>query len=199
MRHLLTGAGSVLLISMLEKVTLFSLDSQITVVLLMWKWMALFLRKNLVRCWGYLSVLNWIGALTPSILLKLPPRKWEHWFILWSFFVLRWLCISINTFANILFVMRSSHLLWKLLYSSPFWKLSSNFRCSLFIGCVRYIFASLFYISNREHLQNKEKWFLFHFESSYRSLDNLILSFQVFKCHDLIKCLSIKHSNHFTE
>ena len=36
-------------------------------------------------------------------------------------------------------------------------------------GCVRYIFASLFCISKREHLRNKEKCFLFHFESSSRS------------------------------
>ena len=33
-------------------------------------------------------------------------------------------------------------------------------------GCIRYIFASLFCMSKREHLRNKEKCFLFHFESS---------------------------------
>ena len=60
----------------------------------MWKWMGLFLRKNhLLRCWGWLSPLNWIGDLTLSLLLKLPPRKLEPWFVLWSFFLL---CISIN-------------------------------------------------------------------------------------------------------
>ena len=63
----------------------------------MWKWMGLFLRKNhLLRCWGWLSLLNWIGALTLSLLLRLPPRKLEPWLILWSFFLLRLLCISIN-------------------------------------------------------------------------------------------------------
>ena len=36
-------------------------------------------------------------------------------------------------------------------------------------GCVRYIFAILFCMSKREHLRNKEKYFLFHFESSSRS------------------------------
>ena len=52
----------------------------------MWKWMGLFLRKNhLLRCWGWLSLLNWIGTLTLSLLLKLPPRKLEPRFILWSF------------------------------------------------------------------------------------------------------------------
>ena len=49
------------------------------VVLLIWKLVVLFLRKNnLLRCWGWLNLLNWIGAHT-----------------LWSFF-LRLLCISIN-------------------------------------------------------------------------------------------------------
>ena len=46
----------------------------------------LFLRKNhLLRCWGWLSLLNWIGILTFSLLLKLPPGKLEPWFVLWSF------------------------------------------------------------------------------------------------------------------
>ena len=43
------------------------------------------------------SLLNWIRALTLSLLLKLPPRKLEPWFILWSFFLLMKLFfISIN-------------------------------------------------------------------------------------------------------
>ena len=50
----------------------------ITMVLLMWKWMGLLLRKNhLLRCWGWPSLLNWIRVLTLSLLLKLPPRKLE--------------------------------------------------------------------------------------------------------------------------
>ena len=42
----------------------------------------------------------------------------------------------------------------------------------------------------------KKGCFLFHFESSFRSWDNQI---QIFKCHDVVKCLSIKHETHFTE
>ena len=49
-----------------------------------------------LMCWGWLSLLNQIGALTLSILLNLSPRKLEPWFVLWSFFLLRLLCISIN-------------------------------------------------------------------------------------------------------
>ena len=40
--------------------------------------MGLFLRKNHhLRCWGWLPLLNWIGAFTLSLLLKLTPRKLE--------------------------------------------------------------------------------------------------------------------------
>ena len=73
-----TGIRCGLLISILEKLIWFHLTSLITMVLLMWKWMGLFLRKNhLLRCWGWPSLLNWIGVLTLSLLLKLPPRKLE--------------------------------------------------------------------------------------------------------------------------
>ena len=59
----------------------------------MLKWMGLFLRKNhVLRSWGWLSLLNWIGALALFLLLKLRPRK----FVLWSFFPLRLLCIYIK-------------------------------------------------------------------------------------------------------
>ena len=52
----------------------------------MWKWMGLFLRKNhLLRCWGWLSLLNWIRALTLSRLLKVHPRKLEPLYAIWKF------------------------------------------------------------------------------------------------------------------
>ena len=70
----------------------------LSLVVLIWKWMGLFLRKkHLLRCCGCLSLLNWIGALTLSLLLKLHPRKLEPWlFVLWSFFLLKLLCIFTN-------------------------------------------------------------------------------------------------------
>ena len=83
-------AGSGFLISMLEELNWFCLTGLIILVLLMWKWMGLFLRKNhLSRCCGLLSLLNWIGALTLPLLLKLLPRKLEPWVVLWGFFLLR--------------------------------------------------------------------------------------------------------------
>ena len=62
----------------------------------MWKLMGLFLRKNLLRCWDCLSILKWIGVLTFSLLLKLPPKKLKNWLVLGSFFLLRLLFSPIN-------------------------------------------------------------------------------------------------------
>ena len=54
-----TEARSGLLISMLAKRNWSHLTGLITLVLLMWKWMGLFLRKNhLSRCWGWPFLLN---------------------------------------------------------------------------------------------------------------------------------------------
>ena len=86
-------ARSGFLILVLEKLNCFLLAGLTTSVLLMWKWMVLFLRKNhLLRCWGRLSLLNWVGTLTLSLMLKLSTRKLEPWFILWSFCLHRLLC-----------------------------------------------------------------------------------------------------------
>ena len=69
----------------------------ITLLLLMWKLMDLFMRKNHpLKFWVWHSLLNWIQALTLSLLLKLPLRKFQTWFVLWSFFLLRLLCIAIH-------------------------------------------------------------------------------------------------------
>ena len=85
-----TGAGSGLLISMLEKLNWFCLTSLIILVLLILKLMGLLLRKNhLLRWLSWLSLPNWVGPLTLSLLLKLLQRNMETWFVLWSFFLLR--------------------------------------------------------------------------------------------------------------
>ena len=59
-----TRARSGLLISVLGKLNWFCFTDLIALVLSMWKWMGLILRKNdLLRCWGWPSLLNFIGAL----------------------------------------------------------------------------------------------------------------------------------------
>ena len=45
-----------------------------------------------------------------------------------------------------------------------------------FKGCVCYIFASLFGVSKREHLQNNEKCFLISFQKLFSSWDNFKFS-----------------------
>ena len=71
-----TGVSSGLLSSMLGKISWFCLTGLITMVLLKWKWMGLLLRKrHLLRCWGWPSLINWIGVLTLSLWPKLRPRK----------------------------------------------------------------------------------------------------------------------------
>ena len=57
--------------------------------------------------------------------------------------------------------------------------------CPNLKGCVRYIFVSLFFKSDGELLWNKEKCLLFHFESSFPSWDEQVLTFQLLKCHDI--------------
>ena len=63
--------------------------------------------------------LDWILSL--SLFLKLPPRKLEPWFVLWSFF-LRLLCISINLpFAYVWNTVVTSGLLHLVANFSSIW------------------------------------------------------------------------------
>ena len=63
----------------------------------MWKWMCLFLRKNhLLRCWVQPFLLNWIGCFHITTSISKTASKKIGAFVLWSLFLLRLLCISIN-------------------------------------------------------------------------------------------------------
>ena len=77
--------------------------------------------------------------------------------------------------------------------------INNKLKSKIFKVCVCYSFVSLFFMPKREHLWNKEECFLFHLESPFRSWDNQILTFQILKCHDVIKFPSMKHETHFTE
>ena len=73
-----TGAGSGLLTSVLEKLNLFQFERYKNYAALDVKMDGSVFEENyLLRCWEYLSFLNWIWARTLSLLLKLPPRKLE--------------------------------------------------------------------------------------------------------------------------
>ena len=56
---------------------------------------SVFEEKSSFKMLGWLSPLNWIGAFTLSLLIKLCIRKSEFWFVIWNFH-LRLLCISVN-------------------------------------------------------------------------------------------------------
>ena len=62
-----------------------------------------------------------------------------------------------------------------------------------------YISTSLFFKSERKHLSNEEKCFLFHFKSFFRSREDQMLELYIFKFYGVIKYLSIKQEIHFTE
>ena len=65
-----------------------------------------------------------------------------------------------------------------------------------FKGCVHFIFTGLFCMSMRELFRNNEKCFLFHFESSFCSWGNQVLTFKTFEYRDVIKWLSIWNTKH---
>ena len=63
-----------------EKVNLFRLTNVITLVLFKWKLMGLFLKKNhLLRRWGCLFLLNWIGAYIISIAKTNSKKIGANW------------------------------------------------------------------------------------------------------------------------
>ena len=53
-------------------------------------------KNHLLKCLDWPSLLNRRGALTLSLLLKLPPRKLEPWLVHLSLFLLGLIYISIN-------------------------------------------------------------------------------------------------------
>ena len=79
------------------------------------------------------------------------------------------------------------------------WELDCSLSHSLCKMLRGRLFVSLFCKSKWEHLWNKEKCFLFQFKRSFRSWYNQILTFQIFKSYNVIKCPSMKHQTHFTE
>ena len=116
------------------------------------------------------------------------------------YFLQKWEVIQSLTFMLdgffYYFVLRGFSILFQCQWDSWWFSLVWFFTSSLFIririkshfplksqsicnvkGCVCYIFAGLFCMSKREHFQNNEKCFLFHFKRSFHSWDNQILTF----------------------
>ena len=55
------------------------------------------------------------------------------------------------------------------------------------------IFFLFCFVCLKQSSFRSRKSFLFNFESSFCSWDNHFLTFQILKCHDASKCLSMKH------
>ena len=73
-------------------------------------------------------------------------------------------------------------------------------RIRLFLKAVSgTFFPSLFYMSPKESNFETRKSAFFHLKSSFGFWDNQILIFRVCKCHDVIKCLSMKGGAHIIE
>ena len=58
-----------------------------------------------------------------------------------------------------------------------------------YLKVVPAIFLLVCFVCLKKSTCETWKCFLFHFESSFHSSDIQILNFQIFKCHDIIKCL----------
>ena len=63
------------------------------------------------------------------------------------------------------------------------------------IASATFLLVSFICLKEGTH-ETRENVFLFQFESSFCSRDNQVLTFQVFKFHDVIKSLSMKHKTH---
>ena len=123
---------------------------------------------HLLKCWGWLSLLNWIQALILPLLLKLPPRKLEPWFVLWSFFLLWSLCISIN--------LQYGHA-WSTVVMFGLVLLGATWNCRI---SYKNGYEGLSLAASLEplaHCQNKARWSLFyryHFGRCLSELDQLV-------------------------
>ena len=120
-----TGARSGLLISMLGKLDWFCLTVLITLVLLIWEWMDLFLRKiHLLRCWGltFTSKFDldfYIISNVKTISKKIGTLISFHQ----SFFFLNLLCISVSLpYAHV----------WNTVVTFGLVPLAATWNCCLF-------------------------------------------------------------------
>ena len=65
-----------------------------------------------------------------------------------------------------------------------------SWKSSYFKGCAT-TFLLVCFVSLKESIVKQGQVFSFHFESSFRSWDNQILTFQISKCYDVIKYLDM--------
>ena len=111
---------------------------------------------------------------------------WPLWFLVAS-------CLMLVFSVSRYFAGRGIVMWWWESEEEWFWPFKP------FLEVVSATFLLVCFVCLKEALWNKKKCFSFDLESSFRSWDNYILNFQISKCHDVIKCLSMKHETHFSE
>lgn len=82
------------------KIQLVFFDGSNKLVLLMWRWIGLSLKKNNLSCWDRHFPLKWIGAHIFST-AKTASNETKALIFLWNFFLPRFLFISINAPYNL--------------------------------------------------------------------------------------------------
>ena len=132
-----------------------------------------------------------VAPKNSRILLTILRFKWDS--LLTSKINLREKCnkdaITI-TFCKLVFQF-SEYLLERLMKST--WIRYSTLRV------VSTTFSLVGFTNLKGSTYRRKKGFFFHFESFFFSWDNQIafqITFPVFKCHDVIKCLSMRHEIH---
>ena len=109
-----------------------------------------------------------VGALTLSLLLQLPPRKMQSWFVLWSFFLLRLPCISINLLYN--------HT-WNTVFTSGLVLLAAAWNCwiSYKNGYAGSLAASLEPLADCENAASLSRFYRYYFARCSSELTELVL------------------------
>ena len=129
------------------------------------KWMLL--KKNhILRCWDSLSFLNWIGAPTLSLLLKQHPRPCSA---VWSFFLLRLLCISINLPYDL--AWNNVFICWLVLLAGRYVTQTKKWMCRT----VALLFVvSLEPVTHRQNVASLSLFYRFYFGRCLSELPELV-------------------------
>ena len=123
-----------------------------------------------------------------SLILQLHCKLWFWFYMLKSCLIFREIlhyygCSSISILCAFVMAVVGRLCVWHLFLR--------------YLKVVSATFLLVCFVCLKEHLRNKEKCFLFHFKSSSRSWDNQLLTFLIFKFHDVIKCPSMKHETYY--
>ena len=114
-------------------------------------------------------------------------KIWKHWYLLQTLMKRQFLSNAFvlhqKVFKKIQYQLMK---ICQFLTMVNIFLLDAIFLNQFIKDCVHYIFAGLFFMTKREHSWDKEEVFLVHLEIFFRSWDNQVLYFEIFKCYDVI-------------